>query len=106
MSSSELKNNVEIFVGELYKNTKFEKLPNLVPYNKNTSTNRLTVYEKTKLIGMWAEFLNKQYKASDTSGNWIKRCEKDFEEGKIPFKIKRYMPDGSIEIWDYRQMLW
>ena len=30
---------------------------------------------------------------------------KELREGKIPFTVRRYLPDGSFEDWDVKDLL-
>jgi len=78
--------------------------------NNNTTSNILTIYEKTNLIGIRMEQLAlgaKSYLDHDLAiriGNVKKIATKEFEERKIPFLICRSLPDNTKEYWKLDDM--
>lgn len=89
-----------------------EKQANLT--NKNTServtTRYLTKYERARVLGARALQISKNAPILvefDKTTMWdpLKIAEKELQEGKIPFIIRRYLPDGSFEDWKVSELL-
>jgi DNA-directed RNA polymerase I, II, and III subunit RPABC2 len=66
----------------------------------------MTKFEKAKIIGLRAVQISKNaplYLRSENIANmnWdpIMIAEKELAEKKIPFILRRYMPDGTYEDW-------
>lgn len=66
----------------------------------------MTKFEKAKIIGMRAVQISKNaplYLKNENIANmnWdpITIAEKELAEKKIPFIIRRYLPDASFEDW-------
>ena len=78
--------------------------------NNNTTSNILTIYEKTNLIGIRMEQLAlgaKSYLDHDLAiriGDVKNIATKEFEERKIPFLICRSLPDNTKEYWKLDDM--
>ena len=70
----------------------------------------LTKYEKARIIGARALQISKNSPiliSTDTLGNEtdpIVIAEMELREGKIPFIIRRYLPDGSYEDWPVKEL--
>ena len=70
----------------------------------------LTKYEKARIIGARALQISKNSPiliSTDTLGNEtdpIAIAEMELREGKIPFIIRRYLPDGSYEDWPVKEL--
>lgn len=64
------------------------------------TTKRLTKYERTRIIGVRAQQLNKQapplVKVNGLTDT-VKIAEKELEERKIPLIIRRRLPGGDYE---------
>ena len=63
---------------------------------------QLTKYERTLLIGIRAQQLNKgalPAVSTDNLTNTIKIAEKELEERRMPLIIRRHIPDGTYEDW-------
>merc|ERR1712032_718014 len=75
---------------------------------KNT-TRFLTKYEKSRIIGARALQISKNapVMVEIEAGEWdpIKIAEKELIERKIPFIIRRYLPDGSYEDWRVDELI-
>ncbi len=90
-----------------------EKQANLT--NKNPSVERvttryLTKYERARVLGARALQISKNAPILvefDKTTMWdpLKIAEKELQEGKIPFIIRRYLPDGSFEDWKVCELL-
>lgn len=89
-----------------------EKQANLT--NKNTTervtTRYLTKYERARVLGARALQISKNAPILvefDKTTMWdpLKIAEKELQEGKIPFIIRRYLPDGSFEDWRVSELL-
>lgn len=78
---------------------------------KNTSRNFLNKYERVKLIGNRAEQLQRgsiPLVEFDTSKkfNAIEIAKKELEQRKMPFMIKRTLPDNTLEYWRLKDMVY
>lgn len=75
--------------------------------SKQTS-NKMTIFEKAKIIGIRAEQLNENAPAFvDTAGmiDCIAIAKKELEQKRLPFIIRRTLPDGTHEDWKISDML-
>jgi len=74
-------------------------------YNKETKTTSpyITKYERAKILGVRTEQLNNNARANVDVPKHItdvrKIAEMEFYEKKIPFLIRRKLPDGTYEHW-------
>ena len=80
-------------------------------YTKNTdriTSNFLTKYEKARILGTRALQLSKNapYMAVPPSGETdpYKLAEYELSQGKIPFIIRRYLPDHTYEDWKLSEL--
>jgi DNA-directed RNA polymerase I, II, and III subunit RPABC2 len=71
----------------------------------------MTKYEKARIIGVRAVQISKNsplYLTADSNSlmNWdpLTIAEKELSEKKIPFIIRRYLPDGSFEDWKISEL--
>ena len=71
----------------------------------------MTKYEKARIIGVRAVQISKNsplYLTADSNSlmNWdpLTIAEKQLSEKKIPFIIRRYLPDGSFEDWKISEL--
>ena len=71
----------------------------------------MTKFEKAKIIGVRAVQISKNaplYLNSDNIANmnWdpLTIAEKELAEKRIPFIIRRYLPDGSYEDWRVNEL--
>ena len=72
-----------------------------------TTTPFLTKYEKARVIGARALQISKNAPilvAAQDETDPILIAEKELREHKIPFIIRRYLPDGSYEDWAVREL--
>ena len=74
----------------------------IVPKNERISFNRLTKYEMVRILGertkqltLGAKPMVKNYKTLP----YDKIAEEELKLNMIPFKIKRPLPNGKVEIW-------
>ncbi len=76
---------------------------------EKVTTRFLTKYEKARIIGARALQISKNapVMVDIEPGEWdpIKIAEKELIERKIPFIIRRYMPDGSFEDWRVDELI-
>lgn len=76
----------------------------------NKSSNILTVYERTNILGIRMEQLALgadtylEHEEAVTIGNVKEIAKREFEEKKIPFIICRVLPDNSKEYWKLEHM--
>lgn len=79
------------------------------PNEIRITTPFLTKYEKARVIGVRAVQISKNapiyYNLGDNLNmDPISIAEKELKEGKIPFIIRRYLPDGSYEHWKLAEL--
>ena len=78
-----------------------------VDKSKRVSLPILSKYEKTKLIGTRAIQISQNAQIYvDYKGliDPIKIAKKELEEKKIPFIIRRYLPNGKYEDWNIDEL--
>jgi len=67
----------------------------------------LTRFEKARIIGTRSTQIAHGAPAMvDTEGETdpLKISEKEFEANVLPLTIRRYLPDGTYEDWDVREL--
>jgi DNA-directed RNA polymerase I, II, and III subunit RPABC2 len=73
------------------------------------TTTFLTKYEKARIIGARALQISKNapIMVEPEAGEWdpLKIAEKELIERKIPFIIRRYLPNGSYEDWKIDELI-
>lgn len=73
------------------------------PDDNHTTYPFLTIYEKTKIIGLRANQLSQGARPFITVPNYVTDVRQiarlELEQKKIPFIIKRPLPNGSYEYW-------
>ena len=73
------------------------------------TTRFLTKYEKARIIGSRALQISKNapIMVEPEPGEWdpLKIAEKELIERKIPFIIRRYLPDNSYEDWRVDELI-
>jgi DNA-directed RNA polymerase I, II, and III subunit RPABC2 len=77
---------------------------------KNKTKNILTKYERVKIIGLRSEQLQRgadPYVEIDGSKEFNPReiAAEELRQRKIPFMLKRQLPDGSFEHWRLDDMI-
>lgn len=78
------------------------KIENELSLENKISSNRLTKYECTKVIGLRAQQLASgmpSFVNTHQMTNVIDIAIKELNENKIPFIIRRPLPDGKFEYW-------
>ena len=77
--------------------------PKRIPDEERTTPAFMTKYEKARIIGTRALQISKNAPVLVDLGkddiDPILIAEKELAEKKIPFVIRRYLPDGSYEDW-------
>ena len=74
---------------------------------ERTTTPFLTKYEKARIIGARALQISKNAPIlvnTDNETDPILIAEKELREHKIPFIIRRFLPDGSYEDWAVKEL--
>ncbi len=74
---------------------------------KRTTTPYLTKYEKARIIGARALQISKNapiFVNAENETDPILIAEKELREHKIPFIIRRFLPDGSYEDWAVKDL--
>ena len=67
----------------------------------------LTKYERARILGARALQISKNAPLcveADGETDPYKIAEKELQERKIPFVIRRYLPDGSFEDWKLTEL--
>ena len=86
-------------------------VPNIILKDKKEkiTTRYLTKYEKARIIGSRALQISKNAPifVEIEPGEWdpIKIAEKELVERKIPFIIRRFLPDGNFEDWRVEDLI-
>jgi DNA-directed RNA polymerase I, II, and III subunit RPABC2 len=79
------------------------------PQRDRVTTRFLTKYEKARIIGARALQISKNapIMVEVESGEWdpLKIAEKELIARKIPFIIRRYLPDNSYEDWKVDELI-
>ncbi|ORD94232.1 RPAB2 [Enterospora canceri] len=76
--------------------------------DERVTSNRMTIYEKAKIIGVRACQLGDDAVAFvDVTGmtDAMEIAKKELNEKKLPYIIRRKLPDGSHEDWKLSEML-
>lgn len=75
---------------------------------QRVTLNRMTIYEKAHIIGVRAAQLSDDAPPFVDIGNLtdcIQIAKKELAERKLPFLIRRKLPDGSFEDWSIDELL-
>ncbi len=102
-SDNENNKDTEIFIDdkELHKDKHAAK--------ERITTKFLTKYERARILGARALQISKNAPVlvEIEPGTWdpLKIAEKELQERKIPFKIRRYLPDGTYEDWGIDELI-
>lgn len=73
-----------------------------------TTLNRMTIYEKAHIIGVRATQLSDDAPPLVDIGSMtdcIQIAQKELIERKLPFIVRRRLPDGSFEDWSIDELL-
>lgn len=76
--------------------------PGAVPPEKRITTRYLTKYERARVLGTRALQISMNAPVMVDVGTETDPLEiayKELREKKIPFTVRRYLPDGSFEDW-------
>ena len=84
------------------------KRGNAITGEARTTTPFLTKYEKARVIGARALQISKNapilVNVNPGESDPILIAEKELRESKIPFIIRRFLPDGSYEDWSVSEL--
>jgi DNA-directed RNA polymerase I, II, and III subunit RPABC2 len=82
---------------------------NVQPAKERITTRFLTKYEKARILGARALQISKNapVMVDIEPGEWdpLKIAEKELVERKLPFIIRRYLPDNSYEDWRVDELI-
>jgi DNA-directed RNA polymerase I, II, and III subunit RPABC2 len=85
------------------------EVPKEQPLKDRVTTRFLTKYEKARIIGARALQISKNapIMVDIEQGEWdpLKIAEKELVERKIPFIIRRYLPDNTFEDWKVEELI-
>merc|ERR1719401_3065400 len=76
--------------------------------NAKTTSKFMTKYEKARLLGTRAEQISRNAPIMvDPEGETspLEIATKELKEKKIPFVIRRYLPDGTFEDWPVTELI-
>lgn len=94
---------------EVGENAPTTKAVQPVAAKEKITTRFLTKYEKARIIGARALQISKNapIMVEPEQGEWdpLKIAEKELVERKIPFIIRRYLPDASYEDWRIDELI-
>jgi DNA-directed RNA polymerase I, II, and III subunit RPABC2 len=69
--------------------------------------NVLTIYERVRILGARVNHLSRGAKPiidNIERMSFVDIAEKELSENKIPFKVKRYLPNNTYEIWHMSEL--
>lgn len=100
--------NIHITYDEMYKLTLIKRDENGIIDDENHTTYPiLTKYEKTKILGLRVSQINKGSDIYVNNNNYLEPsliAEQELKEKKIPFIIKRPIPNGKCEYWNLKDL--
>ena len=100
--------NIHITYDEMYKLTLIKRDENGIIDDENHKTYPiLTKYEKTKILGLRVSQINKGSDIYVNNNNYLEPsliAEQELKEKKIPFIIKRPIPNGKCEYWNIKDL--
>ena len=106
-----VKKTVTINADCLYNNIDFEEdydeKEQLVENKDRISINRLTKYEKVRIIGIRAKQIMTGASILIKGGENktpVEIAELELKHNMVPFKIKRKLPNGRFEIWKLSEL--
>ena len=80
-----------------------------IPIKDRLTSRFLTKYERAKIIGERAIQINNGSEVYVDVPNGLcdslKIAEKELKEKKIPFIIRRYLPNGDFEDWELNELI-
>lgn len=100
---------VDLEIIEAGDQIKTKEVQPVVEKKEKITTRFLTKYEKARIIGSRALQISKNapIMVEPEPGEWdpLKIAEKELVERKIPFIIRRYLPDNSYEDWRVDELI-
>jgi DNA-directed RNA polymerase I, II, and III subunit RPABC2 len=76
---------------------------------KNTTKNIMSKYERTKILGVRAEQLQRgavpNIEFDESNFNPLEIARQELEQRKIPFIVVRKLPNGTKEYWRLDDMI-
>ena len=108
-NSSDDENSKEMEVEEEKSTDKSNKKFNFKPIKERQTSRFLTKFERAKILGERAiQISNGEEVYIDIpEGIWdpLLIAEMELKQKKIPFIIRRYLPDGEYEDWDINELI-
>ena len=111
MSDLEEKSNMEIEEKENSNKNKLIKKSKskVMPIKERLTSRFLTKYERAKIIGERAIQISNgsEVYIEVPEGIWdpLQIAEIELKQKKIPFTIRRYLPNGDYEDWDINDLI-
>ena len=93
---------------ELDSKTKIQRIDNIIKYDDHTTKPKITTYEKAKILGLRSSQINSgadvfiEVPPGIIDGITIAKME--LEAKKIPFIIRRPLPNGKSEYWNIQDL--
>lgn len=75
---------------------------------ERVTSNRMTRFEKTRIVGTRALQLSMNAPPLvdiEDETDPVKIALKELKQGKMPYILRRILPDGSIEDWSIKEMI-
>jgi DNA-directed RNA polymerase I, II, and III subunit RPABC2 len=97
-----------VFVSDSDFKPDIEKGKEAIPKDERITTPYLTKFEKARLLGARSLQISMNAPPTvDCSGltDPMLIAEKELQERRIPFIIRRYLPDSSFEDWDLDELI-
>lgn len=86
-----------------------EKISKLIPRNERKTSHIMTIYEKTRLLGIRTQQIDMGCEPLiDTSKGFtesLQIAEQELKEKKMPLIIRRFLPNGDYEDWEVDEMV-
>lgn len=86
-----------------------EKTSKLIPRNERKTSQIMTIYEKTRLLGIRTQQIDMGCEPLiDTSKGFtesLQIAEQELKEKKMPLIIRRFLPNGDYEDWEVDEMV-
>lgn len=109
MSDLEEKSNTEIEEKENSNKNKSITKSKVIPIKERLTSRFLTKYERAKIIGERAIQISNgsEVYIEVPEGIWdpLQIAEIELKQKKIPFTIRRYLPNGDYEDWDINDLI-
>eukprot|EP00899_Mesostigma_viride_P007459 jgi/Mesvir1/16714/Mv15105-RA.1 len=83
-------------------------MPGPVPKEERVTSQYITKYERARVLGTRALQISMNAPVMvelEGETDPLEIATKELREGKVPFTIRRYLPDGSYEDWGVNELI-